>query len=75
MKIGFPVILLSLIFSGCCTQQPAEIPLPNCDQPVPVDGQVWNDLDLMRETMSMNALLYQECLQRNKQRIVNFNES
>lgn len=75
MRGEYPIILLTLIFSGCCTQQPVEIPLPNCDQPVPVDGQVWNDLDLMRETMSANALIYQECLQRYKQRIVNFNES
>ena len=61
-----------LILTSCSTPQPREIPLPVCNQPIPVDAEIWNDLDLMRDTMSHNDLVYQECIERYKQMIIAF---
>ena len=69
------LISTALLVSACSTPQPRQIPLPQCNQPIPVDAQIWNDLELMRDTLSHNSLVYQECIERYKQRIEAFNET
>lgn len=78
-----------LILTSCSTTQPREIPLPLCDQPTPITSEIWgiphidemtedeakDHLTLMREAMSVNAGIYQECLRKYRERIEAFNES
>lgn len=59
---------LLLLLTGCCSVQPV-IPPPNCDQPIPVTQEIWDDILLLRENYSENALIYQQCIQRYKARI------
>ena len=69
----FLTILATL--TGCSTPQPRQIPLPVCGQPIPITAEIWNDLQQMREVMSGNALIYQECITRYRERIEAFNET
>ena len=58
-----------LAISGCATTD-ARIGLPNCEQPIAITAQIWNDLDLMRKTMSHNQLVDEQCIERLRARIV-----
>ena len=62
----YSLLLVSL--SGCATPD-ANIGQPVCDQPIPVTSEIWNDLELMREVMSDNNLVYEECISRLRARI------
>lgn len=68
-------LIICLILTSCSSPQPREIPIPSCDQPIPITEEIWNDLDLVREVMSDNALIYQECIQKYRSRIELFNDS
>ena len=68
------IAFLTIFVSGCCIT-PVNIPHPVCDDIIPVDEDIWNNLDEMREVMSDNALSYQECIQKYKARIDLFNEA
>ena len=59
------------VVSGCCSAPIIEPPigLPICDGLIPVDEQIWNDLQLMRETMSNNQLVDGECIEKLRDRI------
>lgn len=62
--------------SGCCSTAPyTTIPEPTCDVPFPVTQEVWNDLRKLREVMSHNALVDQDCIERYRERIRIHNES
>ena len=62
------LLLLTLFMAGCATTD-ARIGQPVCDQPIPVDVEIWNDLGKMRETMSHNQLAYEECIEKLRTRI------
>jgi len=68
MKALFLSIFVILGISGCSTPH-IKIGLPNCDKPVPVSETIWNDLDLLRETMSYNQLVDAECVELLRSRI------
>ena len=75
MRVQSPIIFAILIVSsGCCSTPPAQIPLPECRQPIPVTGEIWNDLGMVREVLSENSLIYQECLEKYRARVTEFNE-
>ena len=59
-----------VIVSGCCSV-PVEPPigLPPCPAPQNITEEIWNDLDLMRDALSNDALLYEECIDRLEGRI------
>ena len=70
--IKFLSICASLVVvSGCCSAPIIEPPigLPICDGLIPVTDQIWNDLQLMRETMSNNQLVDGECIDKLTDRI------
>ena len=69
MKALFLSIFVILGISGCSTPGHIKIGLPNCDKPVPVSETIWNDLDLLRETMSLNQLVDAECVELLRSRI------
>lgn len=75
MRAKSLAICAILIFSGCSTPQPREIPLPQCEQPQPIDQEIWNNLSLLRDVTSNNALIYQECIKKYRSRIELFNET
>ena len=64
-----------LILSGCCSTPPSKIGQPSCDQPIPMTGQIWNDLALLRDVDSKNAIIYQECIDKLRSRIERFDNS
>lgn len=65
---------ICVIVSGCCSIPPAEISIPDCDYPPAITESVWNDLGLMREALSRDALIYEACIQKYRGRIEAFNE-
>ena len=67
------IVFLIIFVSGCCAQL-ANIPHPVCEQAIPVNEEIWNDLAAMRELMSENSLSYQQCIERYRMRIEAFNE-
>lgn len=68
-KLGILILILGI--SGCCTAPVQEPPigLPICERPIAVDAQIWNDLQLLRETMSNNQLVDQQCIEKLRDRI------
>lgn len=64
------LIFVTLAISACAST-PVEPPigLPVCQRPIAVDGQIWNDLQLLRETMSHNTLVDSECIEKLRDRI------
>lgn len=66
---------LSIIFSAfltvacCATPVDTSIGVPDCVMPQNITEQVWNDLELMRDTLSSDSLLYEECIDRLEGRI------
>lgn len=58
-----------LILGTACSTPHANIGQPVCKQPIPVTAEIWQDLELMRETLSDNSLIYQECISRLRSRI------
>lgn len=65
------IFILILGIYGCCSAPIIEPPigLPICDGLIPVTDQIWNDLQLMRETMSNNQLIDGECIDKLTDRI------
>lgn len=64
------VIVGSVYYAGCTTQ-PVEPPigLPPCESPANITEEVWNNLELLRDAISTDALLYEECIDRLEGRI------
>ncbi|KKL77714.1 hypothetical protein LCGC14_2032140 [marine sediment metagenome] len=56
---------------SCASNIPVEpeIGQPFCDDPIAVDGQIWNDLGLLREVISFNSLIDGECIEKLRKRI------
>jgi len=76
-------IFVILALSGCATPD-ARIGQPFCDQPIPVNAEIWGpsrigeaeDIPVLRatvinlrETMSSNQLTYEHCIDRLRERI------
>ena len=69
------LVICAIAVSGCCSTQPMTIPVPNCQTPPNITPEVWNDLDLLREALSRDSLIYEECIELYKSRIEAFNEA
>jgi len=67
--VKFLSICGSLALSACASSPHIPIGLPSCDTPIPVTAEIWNDLDLLRETMSHNQLIDEECVEKLRARI------
>ena len=64
------ISFLLLVFLSACASSPhIPIGLPSCDTPIPVTIEIWNDLDRLRETMSHNQLVDEECVEKLRARI------
>ena len=67
MRAIFLTIFATLVTS--CATPHIPIGLPTCKTPIPVTSQIWNDIDLLRETMSHNQLVDRECIEKLRERI------
>ena len=71
-------IMLSILgMYGCCSAPIVEPPIgmPICERPIAVDSQIWNDLGLLRETMSNNQLVDAQCIEKLRDRIERHDEA
>lgn len=67
MKVIY-LSIFAILVSSCSTTD-ARIGLPNCEQPIAVTAQIWQDIGLLRETMSHNQLVDETCIERLRGRI------
>lgn len=74
MKVIY-LSIFAILATSCASTPHIPIGLPTCDRPDPVDAQIWNDLQLLRETMSHNQLVDQECIELLRERIRLHDES
>ena len=54
---------------SCATTDHIKIGEPDCDRPMPVNEEVWNDIILLREAMSHNQLVDEKCIELLRNRI------
>ena len=74
--IKFLKICAILGISGCCTvPQPRTIGLPFCERPTVISAEIWNDLNLMRNTMERNQRVDAECISLLRNRITTFDRN
>ena len=79
MNTKLPIlgILILILGTGCCSAPIVEPPIgqPICVQPEPMTAQAWNDLRLLRQIDSDNALVYQTCIEKLRDRIERHDEA